>query len=425
MRNIFKNILLIVAFSLGVWIIDAPLTSAQLPDVCQSPENILPNCNFDNGLDKWDKFIEAGNADIGVLYGGGECHAPLCPAAHIVTDDHFVGGISQQVSVTPGNIYYANIIWLVFDSLVNDASINGQVGGIGRRIGIDPFGGTDSRSPNVVWSQDNWRNDCKICGVEEVSATAQADKITVFLRLDDTWRLRAREKGFSVPPSKDQFWIDDIGLKQIGEGDVVVVAEPTEAPTEPPPPTDTPVPEPAEDESAAIENSAQALQPQLLVASDESEPELATEDQAAVVEAEAIEEPVATVEEASALPTEAPIPTNTIAPPPTLTPTYTPEPTATVVAQTLAQIPPEQSAPEVTALEPVASPVTIQSSRLSNTSSILGVVGTLGCLGGTFVVIMGVVLVAMTWLYRLGWGNISNDDDEDFDDVEQVEAEIV
>ena len=424
MKTILKNILLIVAFSLSVWIIDAPLTSAQLPDVCQSPENVLPNCNFDNGLDKWDKFLEAGNADMGVLYGGGECHAPLCPAAHIVTDDHFVGGIYQQVSVTPGNIYYANIIWLVFDSLVNDASINNQVGGIGRRIGIDPFGGTDSRSPNVVWSQDNWRNDCKICGVEEVSATAQADKITIFLRLDDTWRLRAREKGFSVPPSDDQFWIDDIGLKQIGEGDVVVVAEPTEAPTEPSPPTDTPVPEPAAGEGDAVENSAQVSQAQLLVAA-ETEP--MTEDQKVVDEEESTEEPVAPVvdETPATSPPEVPSPTNTIAPPPTLTPTNTPEPTATVVVQTLAQIPPDQPATEVTALESLDSPAVVRSSRLPTTSSILGVIGTLGCLGGTFVVIMGVVLVAMTWLYRLGWGNVSSDDDDDFDDVEQVEVEFI
>ena len=141
---------------------------------------------------------------------------PLCPAAYIVTEDHFVGGLYQQVAVVPGNNYYANIVWLVFDSLVNDEGAHQQTGGIGRRIGIDPFGGTDPRSPNIAWSLDNWRNDCKICNIEHVTVTAQADTITLFLRIDDTWRLRAAEKGFPIPPSKDQFWIDDMGLKQVG-----------------------------------------------------------------------------------------------------------------------------------------------------------------------------------------------------------------
>ena len=89
----------------------------------------MPNCKFDNGLDGWQPFTETGTAAISYLQGGGECHAPQCPAAYIVTESYFVGGIYQQVPVVAGNTYYANINWLVFDSLVNDASINNAVGG--------------------------------------------------------------------------------------------------------------------------------------------------------------------------------------------------------------------------------------------------------------------------------------------------------
>ncbi|MEW5959326.1 MAG: hypothetical protein AB1801_16465, partial [Chloroflexota bacterium] len=186
------------------------------PDICQESGNILPNCNFNNGLEGWSPYLESGAASVSVLQGGGECHAPLCPAAYISTEGSFVGGIYQQVPAAAGNTYYANIVWLAFDSIANDPSINAAVGGgIGRRIGIDPTGGTDSRSSTVVWSPDNWRNDCKICNVEEVTVTAQADKITVFIRIDDTWRGRAAEKGYSVPPGRDQFWLDDIGMKQV------------------------------------------------------------------------------------------------------------------------------------------------------------------------------------------------------------------
>ncbi len=114
--------------ALILWLIiiifQLPAAWAQdFPDVCQQPENILANCNFDNGLDRWQTFTEEGNAHISVLQGGGECHAPLCPAVHIVTEDRFVGGLYQQVAVAAGNTYYANIVWLVFDSLTNDTAI--------------------------------------------------------------------------------------------------------------------------------------------------------------------------------------------------------------------------------------------------------------------------------------------------------------
>lgn len=227
-----------------------PAVLAQdFPDVCQQPENILANCTFDSGLDHWQTFIETGAANFTVLQGGGECHAPLCPAAYIVTDDHFVGGLYQQVPVVKGNTYYANVVWLVFDSLTNDAAVYEASGGIGRRIGIDPYGGTDPRSPNIIWGPDVWRNDCKICNVEQVTATAQADTITVFLRIDDTWRGRVAQKGFNIPPSKDQFWIDDLGLKQI-DGSQAPESAPADspAPTDTPiPPTDTPAPAPPTD----------------------------------------------------------------------------------------------------------------------------------------------------------------------------------
>ena len=243
MRIIQKLVVLIFLLFILFWPVG--VVAQDFPDVCLQSENILQNCGFDNGLSGWQTYTEAGSANFTVLQGGGECHAPRCPAAYIVTEDHLVGGLYQQVSVKKGANYYANVVWLVFDSLVNDASVNQTVGGIGRKIGIDPFGGTDSRSPNVVWSEDNWRNDCKICNVEHVTVTAQADTITVFLRIDDTWRLRAAEQGLPVPPSKDQFWIDDIGLKQVGGEPVIIPEEQVESPVDTPTsPADTPTPPP-------------------------------------------------------------------------------------------------------------------------------------------------------------------------------------
>jgi len=365
------------------------------PDVCQESANILPNCDFNNGLDGWIPYFEGGSANVAVLQGGGECHAPLCPAAYIVTEDHFVGGIYRQVPVATGNTYYANIVWLAFDSLANDASINSAVGGIGRRIGIDPFGGTESKSENVIWSEDNWRNDCKICNVEQVVATAQADTITVFIRIDDTWRLRAAEKGFSVPPSKDQFWLDDIGMKQV-DGSAVPQAQPTE-----PPPTDTPEPPPPT-------NTPESVPP---TETPEPEPPTDTPTPAEVAQEESTES-----EEIEPLsPVETPAPAKIVAPPPTLTPSPTYSPTPTPAERPT----PTQTRPPRNELPPAEEPPPALSAGL------LGVVGTTACVGGLILLIMGAVMAGLVWLYRLGWGNSSDDEyGDDFDDGDEIVIDI-
>ncbi|MDM8528591.1 hypothetical protein QUF58_10315 [Anaerolineales bacterium HSG24] len=251
------------------------------PEICKGGENILPNCNFSAGLQGWVPYFEEGGADVTVLQGGGECHAPDCPAAYLVTNDYFVGGIYQQVLVVPGNTYQANVVWLVLDSLSNDSGIQAQVGPIGRKLGIDPTGGTDPRSPNVVWGPENERRDCKICDGQEVTATAQADMITLFVRIDDRWKVRAREKGFDLPPSKDQFWIDDVGMRQVA-GDSAPLPQPDTPTPEPPTntpepaPTDTPIPEVATNTPEPEPTDTPDMQTQ----SDEAGENEATDDEA-------------------------------------------------------------------------------------------------------------------------------------------------
>ena len=391
-------ILLLSIISWAIINVGQPATSPQqdFPDVCQESGNILPNCDFNNGLDGWVQYFEQGGASVEVQQGGGECHAPLCPAVHIVTEGHFVGGIYQQVPVTAGNTYYANIVWLAFDSLNNDAGINAAVGGIGRRIGIDPFGGTDSTSANVVWSEDNWRNDCKICNVEYVTVTAQADKITVFIRIDDTWRPRAAEKGYAVPASKDQFWLDDIGLKQVAGSEA---PSPTDTP---PPPSDTPVPEPLPDTSEAElpTDTPSPLEPTV----EPTEAEIAQLNSAEVVQ------PV------SPLPTPVPDETitpatdGTIAPPPTLTPSATPSPSPT----------PGERTPTPTRHPHASASAASESSILS--AGFLSTIGTTACLGGLVLLIMAAVIAGAAWLYRLGWGQTQ--DEDDFDEVEEIIVNI-
>jgi hypothetical protein len=120
-------------------------------DVCQEdPNQLLQNCGFSQGLNGWQTFVEAGQVSISTI-DGGACHSPLCPAAFFASNGSFVAGLYQQVPATPGVTYWANVIWLVFHPA---GALDNTVG---RRVGIDPTGGTDPTSPNVVWSPDLWR----------------------------------------------------------------------------------------------------------------------------------------------------------------------------------------------------------------------------------------------------------------------------
>lgn len=374
----------------------------------------MPNCNFDQGTSGWQHFTQAGGAAFSVLQGGGECHAPACPAGYLVVDDHFVGGIYQQVSATPGQTYQANIVWLVFDSLINDNSIRSQVGGIGRKVGIDPFGGTDPSSSNIIWGPDSWQNDCKICDYYEVKATAQAETITVFLRIDDQWKVRGREKGLPVPGSRDQFWIDDFGLRQIdGEG-VIVQSAPTDTPTPEPAPTDTPLPaptataEPADLEATEAEPTATPqpadteteeipVEPEPTETPVESKRGDLAEDEPAEADLEAASvetnNPTPTAPDDASPATElAEIPT-IIAPPPTITPTSTPTPTNTP-EKLLAENNLPESGPSNNAAPP---PVTAPANWLT-------VAGTAACGGGIMLMMVALFVTGLVWLYRLGWG---------------------
>jgi len=88
------------------------------------------------------------------------------------------------------------------------------------RVGIDPFGGTDWTSPNIVWSETNYTLDQWV--QLSVKTVAQADAITVFCMGEPEWRVK----------HNDSYW-DDCCL---------TVIRPTPRPTNTPRFTNTPKP---------------------------------------------------------------------------------------------------------------------------------------------------------------------------------------
>ena len=136
------------------------------------------------------------------------------------------GGIYQRVTgVTEGTELRFSIYGYVWSSTFEDVNISEDPGDVSLSVGIDPTGGTDGTSGNIVWSTpavfyDTYRQ-------YSVIATAQGDTVTVFVR-----------STVGLPVQSSYVYLDDAELASTGEP-----AQPTDAPTDVPP-TDEPTDEP-------------------------------------------------------------------------------------------------------------------------------------------------------------------------------------
>lgn len=257
-----------------------PLYASQPCD----PPNVIPQpvCDMDSFYGSpprqlpngWTEFLLHGNPsfyqDDHTYWGGPNL---TIGGAGVI----FKGGIFTQVTVTPGAGYRASIAW----GAPSAPSL------YGRQLGIDPTGGTDPNSPNVVWGPMHW-GEGRILNYPppdvniDVKARAINSTITVFVMIDH--------------PSSSG---DDIILL-----DAIALYPDESAPQIELPPTETPIPEPP--------------------------PAVEAVDAAAFSVAAA---PAQIFPTNTALPTETSLPTETpTATPsatPTATPTATPSPTAT------------------------------------------------------------------------------------------------
>ncbi|MFQ5575961.1 MAG: hypothetical protein ACE5G8_03120 [Anaerolineae bacterium] len=121
----------------------------------------------------------------------------------------FDAGIYQQITgVISGEVYgFQAGILQVFETTTRSDPATGVMS---RRVGIDPFGGSDPESPTVLWSPEEQHaayNDPAIPGKKytwfwpSVGAQAQAATMTLFIRVSST--------GDGVSPNSDQVWADD------------------------------------------------------------------------------------------------------------------------------------------------------------------------------------------------------------------------
>jgi hypothetical protein len=260
------------------------IASAGPLDPCRDG-NLLPNCNFNEFVGSpprqvpngWTPFVLSGDLDFRQVLGE-ECHSFDQPSCLIMRSDGLVfkAGLWRQVGgLQPGATYRAAIGW---------GGPNAPTDSFGRQLGIDPTGGTDPGSPNVIWGPKHFGDGRSLSYDEpysaeypsiDVSAAAQGDTLTVFVLVDHTYST-----------GNNFIYLDQIGLR----------LDPNAAPPSPTavPPTATPL-------STAIAAPVR-------------------------VAPSATPSPTATPTDE---PTATPSPTPTDTPTPTATPTYTPSPTAT------------------------------------------------------------------------------------------------
>lgn len=179
-----------------------------------STVNLTQNWGFEEGFAGngvglgWTPFVLQGNvtfADTVDVYWYGAEHTEGETSQLIISDDAFVAGIYQQISgVTPDAPYAAKAAMLTFFESpappTNDHTMQ-------KLVGIDPYGGDDPESPNIVWSPIDDHDEAPWVDVR-VAAVAKASTITLFVRVNCL-------SAVSHPPSLDnQVFIDAVMLAQ-------------------------------------------------------------------------------------------------------------------------------------------------------------------------------------------------------------------
>lgn len=137
----------------------------------------------------------------------------------------FDGGIYQQVTgLTPGTELRFSVFAYVWSTTFDDPNVSEEPGTVAVRVGIDPRGGTDGLSSNVVYSTPVVAYDA--FREYSIIARAESNTVTVFVRVS-----------IGEPVQYTYIYLDDAVLAP-----TVVAAQPTPLPpTNTPRPTNTPM----------------------------------------------------------------------------------------------------------------------------------------------------------------------------------------
>jgi hypothetical protein len=144
----------------------------------------------------------------------------------------FDAGIYQTVSNLQPGVYY----WFRLGYSLAAKSYSGpnvRVDSIGRKVGFDPFGGTDPKSPNVIWGPDFFNGEAATNIIQMILVfPARSDRATLFIRA------MARD-GSS---GENRVWLDAVCMEARNDMPTATPLPPTATPLPLSTPTDTPRP---------------------------------------------------------------------------------------------------------------------------------------------------------------------------------------
>jgi hypothetical protein len=216
-------LLLIIGFVASlVLLLSSPPFSTPAPALAVAFDNFLTNPGletFDAPYDdynghplqvaqNWTAFTKSGatpkymtNDQWANMTGGAAEHLEGDHSQMYWETGTFAAGIYQQVSVTPGTDYAAQAkilsIWKTSASHDDEKML--------KQVGIDPHGGTDPDSPDIVWGPAKGA-DVKWESVR-TSATAISSTITLFVLVTNT-------EASSHPSLRNQVFVDAVVLTE-------------------------------------------------------------------------------------------------------------------------------------------------------------------------------------------------------------------
>jgi hypothetical protein len=160
-----------------------------LKDPCEKqPNNLLKNGGmgpdqhdtpYGSVADQWNPFVVAGSPpQFRVVNNEGIDGI----SQQIFGGDAFDAGVLQTVYGTqPGVYYWVRLGWAPAARTSGTDNVESQ--SVGRQVGMDPYGGTDPKSPNVVWGPSFFGDIKGLNRIQDiVLIPARADHVTVYLR---------------------------------------------------------------------------------------------------------------------------------------------------------------------------------------------------------------------------------------------------
>ena len=251
-RTILKFIgaLLLITLTLPIFFADAPVlarppfeatpvssdlkNTKTLKDPCaRDPKNLIRNgsmapshdTQYGSLADQWEPFIFDGNAPQFQWVGNEQIDPD--GSQQIFSTGTFNAGIYQTVgNLQPGVYYWFRVGYSL--AARSQSGPNERVNFIGRKVGVDPFGGTDPKSSNVIWNPDVYDGNAAVNVTEMIMLfPARATSATIFIRA------MTNESG----GGEKRVWFDAVCMEARTDLPTATPAAPTATPPPSVPPT--------------------------------------------------------------------------------------------------------------------------------------------------------------------------------------------